>query len=97
MFSLSQLKKRDQDKPDLSPLNFERLADSVQPHRHIQKPVERLSPPRQFVAVAVLQGFRETVEQTPDVAVLECLVLWLTPLMQDRRDEAVGADPDRWW
>ncbi len=57
----------------------------------IQQPVKGFGAFGQFCEVAIFQRLRERIEERPDIPPLECIMAWLTPLMKDGWDEAVGA------
>ena len=65
---------------------------SVQPHSHIEQAVQSLGALGQLCQISILEGFRETVEQRPDITLLEFAVSGLTPLIQDGGNEPVRAD-----
>lgn len=48
----------------------------------------------QFGEVSVFKGFRERVEQAPDVTILKDLMTGLSPFMKHFRDQTVGAHVD---
>ena len=60
----------------------------------IQQPVEGFGPFRQFGEIAILQRFRERIEQAPHVSTLKRIMPWLAPLLQHWWDEAVTAYAD---
>jgi len=58
---------------------------------NVEQTMERLCPLRQFSQGRLLQRLRERIEQTPDVARFECLVLGLAPFAEDIGNVGVGA------
>ncbi len=60
----------------------------------IEQPVKGFGAFGEFSEVAVLQRFRESVEQAPDVALLKGIVPGFAPFMKHRGDQTVGTHSD---
>ena len=66
------------------------ISTEYQPDVCTQQCVQSLSALRQFCQRPLPERLRERVEQAPDVPLLEFLIPWLTPFMENRWNEAVG-------